>query len=133
MLNRVLRVCPTEQLISPNMKDTRAYTLTPSPLTNRHPLIRARSTSMAPFISMELNECERAVVLAMRDAVKAEVAVITEHLQQANNFRYDLINTNRYLQAENMELTRALNEHDIEVPGPSSDHYAGTPSVCSDN
>lgn len=81
---------------------------------------------------MELNEHERAVVLAMRDAMKAEVAVITECLQQADDFRYDLINTNRYLEAENMELTRALDEHDISVPPPSG-HYHGTPSVCSDN
>ena len=56
--------------------------------------------------------------LAMRDAVKAEVVVIMEHLQQVNNFQYDLINTNWYLQAENIELTSALNEHDIKMPGP---------------
>jgi hypothetical protein len=82
---------------------------------------------------MELNEREQAVVLAMRDAMKAEVVVLTEHLQQADDFQYNLINTNWYLQAENIELTRALNEHDIKVPRPPSGHYAGTPSVCSDN
>ena len=76
------------------MKDTRTYPLTPSPLTNRPLLMHTHSTSIVPVVSMELNECKRAVVLMMREAVKAEVAMMTDYLQQANDFRYDLINTN---------------------------------------
>ena len=75
---------------------------------------------------MELSEREKGVVIGLRDAIGVEVETLMEYLQQADEFRYKLISMNRFLQAENRGLTKALMEHGIEVPLPCT-QYTGTP------
>jgi len=83
-------------------------------------------------ISVELSEVERSLILAMRGAVKAEVRILTECLDKADKFRYELTSANRYLRAENIELSRALINHGIEPVLPCS-QFTGTPSPSRSN
>jgi hypothetical protein len=76
---------------------------------------------------MELSKREKGVVLGLRDAIGAEVETLMEYLQQADEFQYEFISMNHFLQAENRGLTEALMEHGIEVPLPCT-QYTGTPS-----
>jgi hypothetical protein len=66
---------------------------------------------------MYLSEAERALVLAMRAAVEAEVRIC---LDQADLVQSELTSANRYLEAENRELAQALVNHGICPPSPES-------------
>jgi len=81
---------------------------------------------------MELSEVERSLILAVRGAVEAEVRILTECLDKADEFRYELTSANRYLEPQNIELSRALNDHGIDLGLPCS-QYTGTPSPSSYN
>lgn len=65
---------------------------------------------------MELSQDEQAVVVRMREAVAREVRTLTECLQQADEFRYELNIEKQYLEAENKLLMDALIEHGIDIP-----------------
>jgi regulator of replication initiation timing len=69
---------------------------------------------------MYFSEAEREMVLAMRAAVEAEVRTLTNCLEQADAIHSELINTNQYLEVENRELTKALDNHGICAPWPES-------------
>jgi hypothetical protein len=75
---------------------------------------------------MELSERERAIILALRETVEAEVRTLTDYIQQAEEFRYELTSTNRTLEMENRALIDAVNEHGICVLLPCT-QYTGTP------
>jgi hypothetical protein len=77
-------------------------------------------------MSMELSERERGIIEMIRATVEAEVNVFVECLVEADKFRYELTSANRCLEAENIDLRRALNEHEIDVALPCT-QYTGTP------
>jgi hypothetical protein len=67
-------------------------------------------------VSMYLSEAERALVLATRVAVEAEVRI---RVEQADVVQSELTSANRYLKAEN-KLAQALINHGICPPWPES-------------
>ena len=69
---------------------------------------------------MYLSEAERAMVLAMREAVEAEVKTLRYCLEQADVAQSELTKANGYLKAENRKLTEALDNHSICPPQPES-------------
>ena len=71
---------------------------------------------------MELSQDKQAVVMRMREAVAREVRTLTECLQQADEFQYELNIEKQYLEAENKLLMDALIEHGIDIPN----HIPGT-------
>jgi len=76
---------------------------------------------------MELSLCEQKLVQSLRDAVEAEVLVLRDRLEEADDFRYHLTIANRHLEAENKVLTEFLDEQGISVPYPY-DRYTSTSS-----
>jgi hypothetical protein len=76
---------------------------------------------------MELSLREQKLVQSLRDAVEAEVLVLRDRLEEADDFRYHLTSANRHLEAENKALTELLYEHGICAPYPY-DRYMGTSS-----
>jgi hypothetical protein len=75
---------------------------------------------------MELSESEKGIIKMIRATVEAGVNVLVERLVEADKFQQELTSANWYLEAENITLRRALNEHDIDVALPCT-QYTGTP------